>query len=101
MPVDSLAYIKKQLSDKEKELQLTPVIDIDKISQLKSDIAQLKEKELDAEVILGIKVRFAGSKVDAEDLMPKQLTGLNLNFKAIEPPTIPQLKQIEEDTKAI
>lgn len=69
MPVDSLAYIKKQLSDKEKELQLTPVIDIDKISQLKSDIAQLKEKELDAEVILGLKPRFKEIKIS--DLSPE------------------------------
>lgn len=102
IPEGSLADIKKQLSEKEKQLQLTPVVDTEKIAELKKQIAELKEKELDAEVILGIKVRFADSKVDADDLKPKQLTGLNLDFKeAIEPPKIPQLKQIEKDTKAI
>ena len=35
---------------------------------LKKQIKELKEKELDAEVILGIKVRFANSKVDTDDL---------------------------------
>lgn len=77
IPEGSLADIKKQLSEKEKQLQLTPVVDTEKIAELKKQIAELKEKELDAEVILGLKVRFADSKVDAEDLKP-QLEGLEV-----------------------
>lgn len=100
-PEGSLAEIQKQLNEKKNQLKLTPIWDTEKIAELKKQITELKEKELDTEVILGIKVRFSDSKVDAEDLKPKQLTGLNLDFKAIEPPKIPQLKKIEEDTKAI
>lgn len=77
IPEGSLADIKKQLSEKEKQLQLTPVVDTEKIAELKKQIAELKEKELDAEVILGIKVRFADSKVDTDDLKP-QLDGLQV-----------------------
>lgn len=77
IPEGSLADIKKQLSEKEKQLQLTPVVDTKKIAELKKQIKELKEKELDTEVILGIKVRFAVSKVNADDLKP-QLDGLEV-----------------------
>lgn len=92
IPEGSLADIKKQLSDKEKQLQLTPVVDTEKIELLKAQIAELKEKELDAEVILGIRPRFKDSKVKADDLKPL--------LEGLEVPEIKDLKLPEFGNKA-
>ena len=69
-PDGSLAALEQQLSEKQKELKLTPTINTEKIGQLRAEIDALEEQIKDKKVQLGIKPVFDKSKVDADDLAP-------------------------------
>lgn len=88
-PDGTLAALEQQLSEKQKQLKLTPTIDTNKIGQLRAEIKELESKIADAKVILGIKPIFDKNKVDANELMPSieaylktlpKLDGLSVNL---------------------
>lgn len=88
-PDGTLAALEQQLSEKQKQLKLTPTINKDKIGELRAEIKELESKIADAKVVLGIKPLFDKSKVDADDLKPSmeaylktlpKLDGLSINL---------------------